>query len=119
MEANTNKGWVEIANGTTVGNRRILVFDSLNALGVRVYITESLGPITLESFNVYMSQPSQGRILDDDGGWCWFQDERCIEKNGMLYVGTVSSGYKDARRKGDINVIEYTWKQVLENHRTP
>ena len=22
-------------------------------------------------------------VLDDVGGWCWFQDERCIVKDGV------------------------------------
>jgi hypothetical protein len=41
-------------------------------------------------------------VLDDLGGWCWFQDERCIVKDGVLYVGTVSSGYKNDKRMGDM-----------------
>ena len=45
------------------------------------------------------------RILDDDGGWCWFQDERCIVHDGVLYVGSVSSGHVDPARHGDVNVI--------------
>ena len=45
------------------------------------------------------------RILDDDGGWCWFQDERCIVHDGVLYVGSVSSGHVGPARKGDVNVI--------------
>lgn len=43
--------------------------------------------------------------LDDDGAWCWFQDERCIVHDGMLIVGTVSGGAHEPDRRGDINVI--------------
>jgi hypothetical protein len=44
-------------------------------------------------------------MLDDDGGWCWFQDERVIVHDGMLLVGSVSRGVRDHDRRGDINVI--------------
>ena len=44
----------------------------------------------MEFDSVVSSSPM---ALEDDGGWCWFQDERCIVENGVLYVGSVSSGY--------------------------
>jgi len=105
IEVKTALRWVEVATGTTIGNRRIMAFESVIADAVRVNITNALGPITLRHIRVYKTQPTIARVLDDDGGWCWFQDERCIVKDGVLYVGTVSSGYNDASRKGDINVI--------------
>ena len=27
------------------------------------------------------------RVLDDDGGWCWFEGERCVVAEGKLLVG--------------------------------
>ena len=40
--------------------------------------------------------------------------------DGNLYVGTVSSGYKDPSRKGDINAIKYNLTtgelRILELH---
>jgi hypothetical protein len=45
--------------------------------------------------------------LSDDGGWCWFEDERAIVTGGKLIVGTIASGRTDPRRKGDVEVISY------------
>ena len=45
------------------------------------------------------------RVLDDDGGWCWFEGERAIVRGGQLLVGTVSTGTFDPDRRGDINVL--------------
>ena len=105
VEAQTKNGWEEVAKGTTIGHRRILAFDPISATGVRIRITDSLGPITIETLNVYATNSSEPQTLDDDGGWCWFQDERCIVRDDVLYIGSVSSGYNDATRKGDINII--------------
>lgn len=43
--------------------------------------------------------PTGGNVetFTDDGGWCWFQDERAIIHNGKLLFGGVTS-------KGDITV---------------
>lgn len=30
--------------------------------------------------------------LSDDGGWCWYQDERAIIHDGKLIVGTIAAG---------------------------
>jgi cysteine-rich repeat protein len=49
------------------------------------------------------TQPAQTSVpivLVEDGGWCWFQDERAIEHDGMLVVSTISHG-------GDIQVTHY------------
>ena len=43
--------------------------------------------------------------LSDDGGWCWFQDERAIIHDGTLVVGTVAAGVHDPRRKGDVEAL--------------
>ena len=44
--------------------------------------------------------------LNDNGGWCWFQDERAIVDGDLLIVGTVAddSGADGAARKGDIDL---------------
>ncbi len=43
--------------------------------------------------------------LNDDGGWCWFQDERAVILDGKLVVGCVAMGRLDANRKGDVQAI--------------
>lgn len=46
-------------------------------------------------------------VLSDDGGWCWFEDERAIFAAGKLIIGAVASGAHDAERRGDIEAIVY------------
>ena len=43
-------------------------------------------------------------VLNDDGAWCWFQDERAVVVDDRLIVGSVANGTHDASRKGDIDV---------------
>jgi hypothetical protein len=45
--------------------------------------------------------------FNDDGGWCWFQDERVIVHDGKIILGTIASGRNDASRKGDVEVCSY------------
>jgi hypothetical protein len=46
-------------------------------------------------------------VVNDDGGWCWFEDERAIVVDGKLVAGTVATGYRDPARKGHIEVAVY------------
>ena len=39
-------------------------------------------------------------VFNDNGVWCWFQDERAIVHNNKLIVGSVSNG-------GNVEVVEY------------
>jgi hypothetical protein len=32
------------------------------------------------------------RVLNDNGGWCWFQGERALIRDGKLYFGSVANG---------------------------
>ena len=41
-------------------------------------------------------------VLNDDGGWCWFQDERAIVIGDRLVLGTVAAGRHDAARRGAV-----------------
>ena len=43
-------------------------------------------------------------VLNDDGGWCWFQDERAIVVGDRLVLGTVAAGRRDAARRGVVEV---------------
>ncbi|MBT8484452.1 MAG: hypothetical protein KJO43_02665, partial [Phycisphaerae bacterium] len=49
-------------------------------------------------------------VLNDDGGWCWFQDERAIVDSHRVIVGSVASGVTDATRRGSVEVT--TWDTV-------
>jgi hypothetical protein len=41
-------------------------------------------------------------VLNDDGGWCWFQDERAIVVGERLVLGTVAAGRRDPARRGQV-----------------
>ncbi len=51
--------------------------------------------------------PAGMRVFNDDGGWCWFQDERVLVTGGRLIVGSVAAGARDAARRGNIEVVSY------------
>lgn len=63
-------------------------------------------------------------VLNDNGGWCWFQDERAIVHDGKLWVGSVASGRGAGgnSRVGNIEVAVYdfarktTVRTVLHPH---
>lgn len=44
-------------------------------------------------------------LLNDDGGWCWFQDERAVVVGDQLVLGSVASGWKDPSRRGNVEVV--------------
>lgn len=46
-------------------------------------------------------------VFNDDGGWCWYQDERVVIANGRLVIGSVASGRDDPQRRGNIEVVSY------------
>jgi hypothetical protein len=46
-------------------------------------------------------------VFNDDGGWCWFEDERVLVDAGKLIIGSVAAGARDPARKGDIDVTTY------------
>ncbi len=49
-------------------------------------------------------------VLLDDGGWCWFEDERAIVTNGRLIFGVVSTGYRNPALAGHVRAVEYDLK---------
>jgi hypothetical protein len=46
------------------------------------------------------AQPAAPVVLNDDGSWCWFQDERAIVVGDTLLLGTVAAGRRDLARRG-------------------
>lgn len=51
--------------------------------------------------------PNQPIVLNDDGAWCWFQDERTFIHESTLLVGSVANGSRNPARNGDIDVVAY------------
>jgi hypothetical protein len=46
-------------------------------------------------------------VFNNDGGWCWFEDERVIVHRGKLIAGSIAGGVHDPARKGDVEVAVY------------
>lgn len=48
-------------------------------------------------------------VLNDNGGWCWYQDERVIVQGRRLIVGSIANGAGagGSTRSGDIEVVSY------------
>lgn len=55
------------------------------------------------------SHAAEPIVFNDNGAWCWFQDERAIVHNGKLIIGSVAdaSGTGGAPRDGNVEVVEY------------
>ena len=55
---------------------------------------------------LYAAEPI---LFNDNGVWCWFQDERAIVHSGKLIIGSVAdySGTNGASRDGNIEVVQY------------
>lgn len=45
--------------------------------------------------------------FNDDGGWCWFQDERALVQDGKIIIGSIASGYAEPARRGNVEVTSY------------
>jgi hypothetical protein len=50
------------------------------------------------------ARPRVPVVLNDDAGWCWFQDERAVVVGPRLVLGTVASGGRDRSRAGAVEV---------------
>jgi alpha-L-fucosidase len=53
VEARVGQKWTEVARGSTIGYKRILVFEPVTAGAVRVAVEASLGPVKLLPVKVY------------------------------------------------------------------
>ncbi len=58
IDAGTGDSWVEIARGTTIGNKRIVLTGTVRASRIRVTIHESRACPILSSVEVYAAPPS-------------------------------------------------------------
>jgi hypothetical protein len=45
--------------------------------------------------------------FNDDGAWCWFQDERALVHDGQLIIASVANGWHDPARRGDVEIVTY------------
>lgn len=50
---------------------------------------------------------SETIVLNDDGGWCWFESPGALQYNSLLIVGSVASGGYDKKRYGNVELHMY------------
>ncbi|TDJ75639.1 MAG: hypothetical protein E2O39_04040 [Planctomycetota bacterium] len=43
-------------------------------------------------------------VLNDDGGWCWFQNERALALGDVVVFGSIAAGRTDPLRRGDVEL---------------
>lgn len=55
VEARTGERWVEVARASTIGHKRIVLFDPVVASAVRIVVEASLGPVNLLPLEAYSS----------------------------------------------------------------
>ena len=48
-------------------------------------------------------------VFNDNGGWCWYQDERVIIQGRKLIIGSIANGagVGGSARSGDVEVTTY------------
>ena len=49
--------------------------------------------------------PSAPVVLTEDGGWSWFSSARALFLGDRLIVGSLASGWADASRRGDVELL--------------
>jgi hypothetical protein len=69
------------------------------------------GLLAFAAFAACVATPAlreQDCVLQDDAGWCWFQDERALVLDDRYLVfGSVANGRSDPRRKGDVQAARW------------
>lgn len=67
IEALNDKGeWVKIASGTTIGYKRIIRFNEVKSSGIRVNITKTLAPPTLNNIELYHNKQEWKEVWRED-----------------------------------------------------
>jgi alpha-L-fucosidase len=64
VEAKTNSGWKEIAEGTTIGYKRILRIEPARLTEIRVHIRKSLARPALSEIALYKASPDENSVKE-------------------------------------------------------
>ncbi len=72
----------------------------------------SLGCLLAAGVETRAAAPPAPVVLNDDGGWCWFQDERALVISDTLVFGSVPSGRKDPARLGMVEATTVDLKTL-------
>jgi hypothetical protein len=74
-------------------------------MALRIFISLAVCLIATVGISVAANPPII--MFNNDGGWCWFEDERAVVHNGQLTIGSVAAGSHDHSRRGNIEVTTY------------
>jgi alpha-L-fucosidase len=85
VQARTADGWTPLAEGTTIGNRRILRFPTVMASGIRVVIEDSRAAPTLRHLRVY-SAPPEVEMIAGVGDSAIFTDSTAFVDETDIYL---------------------------------
>jgi hypothetical protein len=67
-----------------------------------------LGFAVFSGGNTALAQFSGTPItFNSNGGWCWFQDPRCVISNGRLFIGSIAGTAGNGSSAGDADVTSY------------
>ncbi len=88
--------------------RRVLIWMAACCLVLAHFAVARLGDARVQTFN-------------DDGAWCWYEDERVLVVGDWLLIGSVAAGSHQADRNGDIeaaacNVVSGSRARVELHH---
>ena len=86
----------------------LLLFDQPSAGSCILYPRFAWGPSTVlkkRARKGALPASALVTIINDDGSWNWFQDERVIVTAGKLIVGSVADGIHDTTRAGNVEVV--------------
>lgn len=64
--------------------------------------------LLVPALHVRSEAPANLITFKQNGGWCWFQDERAIVDRGHLLFGTVAGTTRAGHDGGDINLTSYS-----------
>lgn len=110
------KAWKDLcSNVTEEGFLRNVqhVGDSPNPRRADFPLPYGTGAFLLAGSEVYrLAETASGKKMitfNDNGGWCWYQDERAIIKDGKLIVGSIadSIGTYGKLRNSNVELVSY------------
>lgn len=64
--------------------------------------------LLLFAFQGRSTPPMDLITFKENGGWCWFQDERVMVDEGTMLIGTVAGTTRAGHDGGDIDLTAYT-----------
>jgi len=78
-------------------------------IGMSVRKSVFAGALMLTCLSITAQAGREIITFNDNGGWCWFQDERAIVHEGKLIIGSIANaqGVDGAERGGNIEVTTF------------